>query len=102
MLYLPWYNEEVDLFGGYCTYEEHYRNVHSIILTNEQAYKVNNACDLDVDFNGPYEHLWDGIAPNTEDQRLNHDQQGSELMTDVEQENLIDNELLMKLQMLAH
>jgi hypothetical protein len=95
MLYLPWYNEDVDLLGGYCTYEEHYRNVHSIICTNEQIYTVNKVGDLDIDINGPYEHLWDGIAPNTEDQRLSHDQQGSELITDVEQEDLVDNEIIM-------
>ena len=25
MLYCPWYDEQVDLLGGYSTYEEHYR-----------------------------------------------------------------------------
>ena len=36
MLYYPWYDEQTDLLGSYFSYEEHYRNVHSTLLTNEQ------------------------------------------------------------------
>ena len=32
MLYLPWYNEDTDLLGGYSTYEEHYHHVYSTIV----------------------------------------------------------------------
>ena len=31
MLFLPWRNEEQDLYGGYKTYEEHYMAKESLI-----------------------------------------------------------------------
>ena len=31
LMYYPWYNEHVDLLGGYATYQEHYRHVQSIV-----------------------------------------------------------------------
>ena len=62
MLYFPWYNEETDLLGGYSTYEEHYHQVCSIVVSNEKKY---NKCGIDgtqLDENSPPEHAWNQIA----------------------------------------
>ena len=63
MLYYPWYNEQTDLLGGYSTYEEHYRHVHSTVVANESKYSQADVDDVDTDENGPPEHLWGYIAP---------------------------------------
>ena len=97
MLYYPWYDEDVDSLGGYATYEEHYRHVQSIVQTHEQKYthdEVDNV-DLDAIENGPPEHLWSQIAPGTEEARAQALAEGSQILTDVSQEDLRDNAQLM-------
>ena len=49
MLYYPWYDEQADLLGGYSTYEEHYRHVHSTALTNESKYSQADTDDVDIE-----------------------------------------------------
>ena len=66
MLYYPWYNEQADLLGSYSTYEEHYRHVHSGVVANESKYSQAVVDDVDIDEDGPPEHLWNYIAPSTE------------------------------------
>ena len=56
MLYYPWYNEKTDLLGGYSTYEEHYRHVHSTVVTNESKHSQADIDDVDINENGPPEH----------------------------------------------
>ena len=56
MLYYPWYDEQADLLGGYSTYEEHYRRVHSTVLANESKYSQADVDDVDIDENGLPEH----------------------------------------------
>ena len=48
MLYYPWF-DEVDLLGGYPSYEVHYRHVCDTVLTNESSYTKEAIDELDVD-----------------------------------------------------
>jgi len=95
MLYFPWYNEQVDLLGIYSTYEEHYRHVRSLVVGNERKYSQVDIDDLDIDEDGPPEHLWSYIAPSTEEARSQSVAEGSESLTEVSQEDLRDNANLM-------
>ena len=95
MLYFPWYNEQVDLLGIYSTYEEHYRHVRSVVVGNEQKYSQVDIDDLDIDEDGPPEHLRSYIAPSTEEARSQSVAEGSESLTEVSQEDLRDNANLM-------
>ena len=95
MLYYPWYNEQIDLLGGYVTYEEHYRHVQAIVHTNELKYCNSEVDNVNIDENGPPELLWSQIAPNTEEARARALAEGSQVLTDVSQEDLRDNAALM-------
>ena len=95
MLYYPWYNEHVDLLGGHATYEEHYQHAQSIVQTNEQKYSHDEVDNVNLDENGPPEHLWSQIAPSTEEARARAVAEGSQVLTDVSQEDLRDNAELM-------
>ena len=53
-----------------------------IPITKEDIYGI------DVDENGPPEHMWDNIAPSTEENRLHCIAEGSEQLTEVSQQDL--------------
>ena len=91
MLYYPWYNEHRDLLGGYATYKEHYQHVQSILDSNEQKYCCDSVDNVDINEHGPPEHLWSQIAPSTEQARVQSSAEGSEILTDVSQEDLRNN-----------
>ena len=95
VLYYPWYDEQTDLLGGYETYEEHYRHVKTILQTNETKYTKADIEDVEVDENGPPEHLWNSIAPSTEESRLQSVAEGSEQLTEVSQQDLQDNQSIL-------
>ena len=95
MLYFPWYNEQTDLLGGYSTYEQHYNHVKSLVVANENKYSQTDVDNVDIDEDGPPEHLWSQIAPTTEQARAQSLAEGSELLTDVSQEDLRDNANLL-------
>ena len=42
MLFLPWRNEEEDLYGGFKTYEEHYKAKKQLIVPIRKKYKKYN------------------------------------------------------------
>ena len=44
---------------------------------------------------GPPEHLWDNIAPSTEESRMHSITEGSEQLTEVSQQDLQDNERIL-------
>ena len=94
MLYYPWY-ESTDLLGSYATCEEHYQHVQAIVHTNERKYCNSEIGNVSIDENGPPEHLWSQIAPCTEAASAQALTEGSELLTDVSQEDLRDNAELM-------
>ena len=78
MLYYPWFDEQADLLGGYPSYEAHYRRVCDTVLTNESKYTKEAIEELDVDEEGPSEHLWNNITPSTEEHRLHSIAESSE------------------------
>ena len=95
MLYYPWFDEHSDLLGGHLTYEAHYRHVSDTVLTNEAKYTQESVDELDVDEEGPPEHLWNSIAPSTEEHRLQSVAEGSEQLTEVSQQDLQDNQNIL-------
>ena len=96
MLYFPWYNKNTDLLGGFSSYQEHYCSVHAIIHANESKYSQSAIENIQLDENGPPEHLWSQIAPNTEHIRAQSLAEGSESLTEVSQEDLRDNANLLR------
>jgi len=90
MLYFPWYDEDRDLLGQYATYEEHYNSVCPLVLANESRYSQADVDDIEVDENGPPEHLWNEIAPSAEESRSHSLQEGSETLAELSQEDLRD------------
>ena len=95
MLYYPWFDEQADLLGGYPSYEAHYRHVCDTVLTNESKYTKEAIDELDVYEEGPPEHLWNNIAPSTEEHRLHSIAEGSEQLTEVSQQDLQDNQSIL-------
>ena len=95
MLYYPWFDEETDLLGRYATCEEHYRHVKTIVQTNESKYTKADIDDIQVDEGGPPEHLWNSIAPSTEESRMQSMAEGSEQLTEVSPQDLRDNENIL-------
>ena len=91
MLYYPWFDEQADL---YATYEEHHRHVGTIVPTNESKYTKADIHDIEVDEDGPPEHLWNSIAPSTVESRMQSMAEGSEQLTEISQQDLRDNEFL--------
>ena len=51
--------------------------------------------DLEIDEDGPPEHLWDNIAPSTEESNLQSIVEGSEQLTEVSQQDLRDNQNIL-------
>ena len=91
MLYFPWYNEQIDIRGGYNSYEEHYRNVHAIVLGNEQKYTMSNIEDIEVDEDSHPQHMWNQLAPGTEANRAEHEGEGSESLTELSEQDVRDS-----------
>ena len=63
--------------------------------TNESKYTKENVEDIENDEDGPPEHLWDNIAPSTEESRLHSIAESSEQLTEVSQQDLQDNENIL-------
>ena len=95
-----WYRAKLmlyytDLLGGYPSYEAHYRHMCDTVHTNEAKYTVEDVDDMDVDENDPPEHLWDSIAPSTEENRLHSIAEGAEQLTELSQQDLQDNQNML-------
>ena len=102
MLYYPWFDEQTDLLGQYETHELHYRHVKTIVEANECKYTKADIDDIEVDEDGPPEHLWNSIAPSTEESRLQSIAEGSEQLTEISQQDLRDNENILTAQTNLH
>ena len=96
MLYYPWYDESNDLLRGISHYGEHYDHVESVMYENEHKYTMEQVEDKQVDDDSRPEHAWCQLAPNTEDGRSHTEKQGVETLTDVSEQDLIDNANLLK------
>ena len=96
MLYYPWYNnEQTDLLGGYSSYAEHYRHVSTDVYANESKYTKADIENVDVDQDGPPEHLWSNIAPSTEESRAQSMAEGVEQLTELSQQDWRDNQAIL-------
>ena len=95
MLYYPWYNEQIDLLGGYETFQQHYNHVKTIVLNNQKKYTNTDIEDIEVDEHGPPEYLWNSIAPSTEESRMQSIAESSEQLTEVSQQDLQDNQSIL-------
>ena len=62
--------------------------MHSTVVANERKYSETDVDDVDIDQDGPPEHLWGYIPPSTEESRSQSLAEGSELLTEVSQEDL--------------
>ena len=76
--------------GQYATYEEHYNSVHPLVLANESRYSQADVDGIEIDEDGPPEHLWNEIAPAGES-RSHSIQKGSETLTELSEEDLQAN-----------
>uniref|UniRef100_A0A1X7VX18 ATP-dependent DNA helicase n=1 Tax=Amphimedon queenslandica TaxID=400682 RepID=A0A1X7VX18_AMPQE len=70
---------------------KHYNNIRSTISENESNYTCNYFHNYDYHSDGPSEHLWDYIAPSTEESRARCLYEGSEVLTEVAKEDLQAN-----------
>ena len=91
MLYFPWFDEATDLLGDYATFEEHYFHVQSVVLANERKYTQEHVDEIQLSDNGPPQHAWDQLAPGTEANRANSLAEGSQSLTEVSDQDLVDN-----------
>ena len=95
MLYYPWFDEQAHLLGSHETYEQHYAHVKTIVQANESKYTKAEIEDIQVDEDGPPEHLWNSIAPSTEESRMQSIAEGTEQLTEVSQQDLQDNQNIL-------
>ena len=96
MLYFPWYNEQSDLLGGCATYEEHYHNVVSVVVANEQKFTISNVEDAEVDVEDRPQHMWDQLAPSTEESRVRSQEDSEESLTNTDQQDLTENSRILE------
>ena len=96
MLYYPWYDEEKDLLGGYASYVEHYEQVRAVVIENENKYTDEDTDSIDVDDDNRPEHAWCQIAPSTEASNAQAAEQGVETLTELAEQDLIDNANLVQ------
>ena len=91
MLYFPWFEETTDLLGGYATFEEHYFHVQSVVVANERQYTQECVDEIRLSDNGPPQHAWDQLAPSTEANRAQSLAEGSESLTELSDQDLVDH-----------
>ena len=96
MLYYPWYDEDRDLLGGRSTYEEHYEQVRSLVLTTIQRYCQSDVEDIEINENGPPEDLWTEIAPSTEENQAHSREEGSRSLNEISQQDLHVNSNILR------
>ena len=64
MLFLPWRNEETDLYGGFKTHEEHYKAKNQLIAPIRKKYeKYNDELEVAVEEieNEEFDDIYDDI-----------------------------------------
>ena len=95
MLYTPWRIENTDLLGEYESYEVHFRAREMECRENECKYVSNmeliHLAIAENNRHGPPEHAWPGIAPEVEHINANDREAGSEVLQNLEQEDLEAN-----------
>ena len=91
MLYFLWFDETTDLLGGYETSEEHYFHVQSVVLANERKYTQQHVDEIQLSNSGPPQHAWDQLAPDTEANQALNRAEGTQSLTEVSDQDLVDN-----------
>ena len=59
----------------------------TVVQTNENKYTKADIENVEVDEDGPPEHLWNSIAPSTEESRMHSMAEGSEQLTEDSQQD---------------
>ena len=77
------------------SFKARYDDLSDNVLANEQRYS-QNASIIDDAYSwlqqqGPPQHVWDQLAPGTEDQQAQDQTQGVEILTNMDQEDLAAN-----------
>ena len=83
------------MLGDHSTFEEHYRNVHSVVVANENRYMLSNIEYIEVDENGPPQHAWDRVSPSTEANRAQCEAEGPETLTELSEQDARDNIVIL-------
>ena len=96
MLYYPWYDEENDLLGGCASYAEHYEQVRAVVIENENKYTNEDIENVNLDDDNRPEHAWCQIAPSTQASNAQAAEQGVETLTELAEQDLIDNANLVQ------
>ena len=91
IMYFPWRNEDSDFLEGHPSYKEHYDIVQRVILDNESKYTLTDVENIEADLDNTPQHAWNLLAPSTEANRARLAVQGDELLTEVSQQDLVDN-----------
>ena len=96
-----WYRASYIIHGmktmqTYQTYREHYSHVKSLVLANEDKYTKADVEDVDIDENSPPEHVWNQIAPSTEEARAQSLAEGRKFLTEISQQDLQVNASLLQ------
>lgn len=63
----------------------------SVVLMVVAAVSQTDVEDMELDEDGPPEHVWAGIAPNTEEGRSRAREEGEEPLTEMAEEDLRDH-----------
>ena len=89
IMYFPWRNEDSDLLG-HPSYNKYYDIVQRVIL-DESKYTLTDVENIEADLDNTAQHAWNLLAPSTEANRARLAAQGDELLTEVSQQDLVDN-----------
>jgi len=77
--------------GTYWVSMQPMNSLHSLVLANASRYSQADVDHIEVNENGPPEHLWNEIASSAEESRSHSLQVGSETLTELSQEDLQAN-----------
>ncbi len=97
MLYLPWRDENIDLYAGHNTFRAHYEKVAKKLHENEIKYTIGiDISEEDVDAVANAEHVWDTISPTSEELNSAALDEGIENIRHVDDEDLKANAELLE------
>ena len=96
MLYYPWYNEDTDIMGEFDSYVENYETVKDVVCENESKFTAEEVDNVGVDEDSRPEHAWCQLAPNTEASNGQATEQCTETLTELSEQDLVDNAELLR------
>ena len=100
MLYVPWRQEDSDILAGHPTFESHFAEKVEEIRMIEMLYTMNvetlDQAIQDLHVHGPPEDMWANIAPTTEHEQMQLQQQSVIKETHLDPRDLQDNTELLQ------